>query len=223
MMNIESKLKVFKMKYILFSFLFLTGTIFAQNDKKSDDILDKLSNNIKGLNSFYMEFSININNPTTGENTNENGSGYVQGEKYFATFGSTVLISNSVKTWTVIKDEKVTYQGDVDENDETLTPKKLMTIWEEGFKSKYSKEMTVIGKKVHEINLYPINPGKVNYHTITVYVDVASNDLVRAIMKTKDGGIMTYTITKFEKNKAVTDSRFVYNPKNYPGYQLIRN
>lgn len=212
------------MKYLLFVGLFITGTLFAQSDQKSKTILSNLSKDIKGLSSFYMEFDVQIKNSATGENSNQKGSGYVKGEKYFATLGETTLISNSIKTWTVLKEEKITYQGDVDDSDEdALTPKKLMTIWENGFKSKYIKETTVSGKKVHQIDLFPTNPGKVNYHTITLYVEVANNELFRAVMKTKEGSIMTYTINKLEKNKAVSDSKFVYNPKNYPGYQLIRD
>lgn len=222
--NIKTEIKIKKMKYLLFVSLLITGTLFAQSDVESKKILDKVSKDIKGLSSFYMEFDVSIKNGATGENSNQKGTGYVKGEKYFATLGETTLISNSIKTWTVLKEEKITYQGDVDDNDdEALTPKKLMTIWESGFKSKYNKETTIAGQKVHQIDLYPTNPAKVNYHTITLYVEVGNNELFRAVMKTKDGSLMTYTINKLEKNKAVADSKFVYNPKDYPGYQLIRD
>ncbi len=115
-------------------------------------------------------------------------------------------------------------EWDVDlDSDESMNPKKLMTIWEEGFKSKYDQETTVNGKKVHQISLYPINPSEVNYHTIVLYIEAGNNDLQKAIMKTKDGSTMSYTINIFEKNKAVADNKFVYNPQSYPGYQLIRD
>lgn|SRR5690554_3645360 len=212
------------MKYLFLGFLFFTGTLFAQSDQKSKTILDNVSKEIKGLNSFYIEFDMQVQNSATGENSNDKGSGYVKGDKYYATLGETVLISNALKNWTILKAEKVTYQSDYDEDDdEALSPKKLMTIWESGFKSKYEKEATFSGKKYHQISLFPVNPGQVNYHTIVLYVDVQNNELYRAIMKTKDGSTMTYTIRKFEKNKEVNDSRFVYNPQNYPGYQLIRD
>lgn len=212
------------MKYLLLGLLFSAGALFAQSDQKSQEILNNVSKEIKGLKSFYIEFDMKVNNPSTGENSNNKGSGYVKGERYYATLGETILISNSIKNWTVLTAEKVAYQSDFDENDnEALSPKKLMTIWESGFKSKYNKEVTLNGKKYHQISLFPVNPGKVNYHTIIVYVDTQNNELYRAIMKTKDGSTMTYTILKFEKNKEVNDSKFVYNPQQYPGYQLIRD
>ncbi|HLV40936.1 MAG TPA: outer membrane lipoprotein carrier protein LolA [Brumimicrobium sp.] len=212
------------MKYLLLGILFITSTLFAQSDKKSDDILNKISTEIKSLNSFYIEFTMNVKNPATGENSNQKGLGYVKGNKYFASLGENTLVSNAVKNWTIVKEEKVTYQSDVDlDDDESMNPKKLMTIWENGFKSKYGKTLTLNNKEVHQIDLFPINPGDVNYHTITLYVTTNNNELYQAVMKTKDGSTMTYTINTFSKNKEVADSKFVYNPQNYPGYQLIRD
>lgn len=212
------------MKYLFIGILFITSSLFAQSDKKSEDILNKMSTEIKGLSSFYIEFTMNVKNPATGENSNQKGFGYVKGDKYFASLGQNTLVSNAVKNWTIVKEEKVTYQSDVDLNDEeAMHPKKLMTIWENGFKSKYNKITKLDNKNVHQIDLFPVNPGKVNYHTITLYVDSDSNELYQAIMKTKDGSTMTYTINTFDKNKSVQDSKFVYNPQNYPGYQLIRD
>jgi outer membrane lipoprotein-sorting protein len=212
------------MKYIFIAIAFLTSSVFAQSDEKSENILNKMSSEIKGMESFYVEFTMNVKNEATGENSSQDGYGYVKGEKYYAALGDNVLISNAMKNWTVVKEEKVVYQSDVNyDDDESMNPKKLMTIWEEDFKSKYVKATTLNSKKVHQINLYPTNPSEVNYHTITLYVGVDSKDLQKAIMKTKDGSTMTYAISKFDKNKSVTDNKFVYNPQKFPGYQLIRD
>lgn len=212
------------MKYLFIGILFISSTLFAQSDQKSEGILNKMSAEIKSLNSFYIEFTMNVKNPATGENSNQKGMGYVKGDKYFASLGQNTLLSNSIKNWTIVKEEKVTYQSDVDlDDEEAMNPKKLMTIWENGFKSKYNKTTKLNNKNVHQIDLFPVNPGEVNYHTITLFVGADDNILYKAIMKTKDGSTMIYTIDVFEKNKTVADSKFVYNPQNYPGYQLIRD
>lgn len=212
------------MKYLMIFIVLATSTLFAQNDEKSEKILNSMSSEIKKLNSFYVEFEMHVKNPTTGEDSKQNGTGYVKGEKYYATLGQNILISNAQKNWTVVKEEKVTYQSDADEEDEeSINPKKLMTIWESGFKSKYAKQETLNGKKVHLINLFPTNPGEVSYHTIILYIGVDDNELKRAIMKTKDGSVMTYTIDKFDKNIDIPDSKFVYNPQKFPGFKLIRD
>ena len=98
-----------------------------------------------------------------------------------------------------------------------------MTIWETGFKSKYEKEDKLNNEAVHVINLYPKNPSKVEYHTIVLYVSKSTNELKKAVMKTKDGTTMTYTVTKFTANPTVEDSMFVFDKKKYPGYTVIED
>lgn len=199
--------------------LLLASTLgFAQD--KSKTILDKLSKEMKSLSSFYVEFEMNTKNSSTGQDDSDSGSGYVKGDKFYATLGSNIIKSNGIKIWTVSKDDKVTYESDAnDEDEESINPKKIMTIWEEGFKSKYVEEKD--GK--HKINLYPTNPGEVEFHTITLYINTSDNGLYKAIMKTKDGTTMTYTIKKFTKNASVSDSKFIYNPAKFPGYELIKD
>lgn len=212
------------MKYLVPLFLLIAFTAFNQSDNKSDKILEQLSKEVKALKSFTMEFTMKVENKSTGENSSQTGKGYVEGEKYNATLGDNEIISNGIKVWTVVKEEKVVYESDADEEDEeSINPKKLMTIWEEGFKSKYVKETTIDGKKMHQIDLFPLNPDEVQYHTITLFIGVASNDLSKAIMKTKDGSKMTYKINTFSKNTDIPASKFVFDPRKNPGFQLIRD
>ncbi len=203
--------------------LFVGIQSFAQ-DAKSQEILDKLSSKIKSQNSFYIEFSANVKNTAVGTDETETGKGWVKGDKYYASYGENTIISNGVKTWTIVKEEKSVYETDADEEDEeSINPKKLMTIWESGFKNKYGKETTLGSETVHMIYLYPKNAGSVEYHTIVLYISKDSNELKKVIMKMKDGTNMTYKLTKFETNPTVSDSKFVFDAKKYPGYTIIRD
>lgn len=211
------------MKILLTLFTLISLTGFAQ-DEKSQGILDKLSTKMKSQKSFYIEFSATIKNTTSGTNESETGKGWVKGDKFYASYGENTIISNGVKTWTIVKEEKSVYETDASSTDEeTMNPKKLMTIWESGFKNKYEKEDKLNNEAVHVINLYPKNPAKVDYHTIVLYISKSSNELKKAVMKSKDGTVMTYTLTKFQSNPTIEDSKFVFDIKKYPGYTLIKD
>lgn len=212
------------MKYLaIFISLILTTVSFGQ-DAKSQGVLDKLSAKIKAQKSFYVEFSATIKNSTTGANSTQTGKGWVKGDKFCATYGENTIISNGIKTWTVVKEEKTVYQSNADDkDDETMNPKKLMTMWESGFKNKYDKEETLNGEKVHVINLYPKNPKGASYHTIILYIAKDDNELKKAIMKSNDGTVMTYSLTKFTSNPTVEDSKFVFDKAKYPGYKIVIN
>ena len=146
------------MRVLLFIFSFLSFLTFSQ-DPKSQGVLDKLSSKMKSQKSFYIEFSATIKNNATGRSESENGKGWVKGDKFYASYGENTIISNGIKTWTIVKDEKSVYESDANEkDDESMNPKKLMTIWETGFKNKYEKEDKLNDEAVHVINLYPKNP-----------------------------------------------------------------
>ena len=214
------------MKLILFAFCILTVTAFGQEtkDAKSQGILDKLSTKMKGMKSFYIEFSANIKNTSTGTNETSTGKGWVKDKKYYASYGDNTIICNGLKTWTIVKEEKSVYESDANETDaDAINPKKLLTIWETGFKNKYEKEETLNGETVHVINLYPKDPKKVEYHTIILYISKSTNELKKAILKSKDGTVMTYSLTKFTANEVIDDSKFVFDPKKYPGYPIIKD
>jgi outer membrane lipoprotein-sorting protein len=213
------------MKYFLccLTLLFSTCVTFAQ-DAKAQGILDKLSQKIKAQKTFYVEYSATVKNTANGTNSTVTGKGWVKGDKFCATYGETTIISNGIKTWTIVKEEKTVYESDADGSDEeSINPKKLLTIWESGFKNKYEKEETLNGEKVHVIHLYPKNAGKANYHTITLYISKEDNELKKAIMKAKDGTVSTYTLTKFTSNPSVDDSKFVFDKSKYPGYEIVKD
>ncbi|MCC6702477.1 MAG: outer membrane lipoprotein carrier protein LolA [Fluviicola sp.] len=212
------------MKYLVILFsLFLSTLSFAQ-DAKAQAILDKVSAKIKANKTFYVEFSATIKNASSGASSTETGKGWVKGEKFSATYGDNSIISNGIKTWTIVKAEKTVYETDADDEDaESMNPKKLMTVWESGFKNKYDKEETLNGEKVHVITLYPKDARKANYHTIILYIAKADNELKKAVMKAKDGTTMTYTLTKFTSNPSVEDSKFVFDIKKYPGYTVVKD
>lgn len=212
-----------KLLFTLLTFISFSFISFGQ-DAKAQAILDKLSSKMKSQNSFYIEFSANIKNTSTGTNESETGKGWVKSNKYYASFGDNTIISNGLKTWTIVKEEKSVYESDADEDDEeSINPKKLMTIWESGFKNKYSKEITLNGAATHVIYLYPKNPSSVEYHTIILYISKDKNELKKVVMKTKDGTTMTYSLTKFTADATIADSKFVFDSKKYPGYNVIRD
>jgi len=195
-----------------------------EKDEKSQAILNKLSVKMKGMKSFYLEFSATIKNSSTGSNETSTGKGWVKDKKYCASYGDNTILSNGLKTWTIVKEEKSVYESDANEDsEESINPKKLLTIWENGFKNKYEKEETLNGEAVHVIYLYPKEAGKATYHTIILYISKNSNELKKAILKSKDGTTMTYSITKFVPNETIDDVKFVFDNRKYPGYELIRD
>lgn len=209
------------MKYFVLLLAFVSFTTFAQ-DAKSQSILDKLSTKMKGLSSFYIEFNATVKSPN-GKTESEIGKGWVKGNKFSAVYGDNTILSNGLKQWTIVKEDKSVYESDASKADDLLNPKKLMTIWEKDFKNSYEKEESLNGETVSVIRLIPNNPGKAEFHSIYVSISKATNELKKAIVKMKNGTVMTYNLSRFTENPSVEDSKFVFDSKKYPGYEVVRD
>ena len=209
---------------LFFSFLILllVSNLFGQ-DTKSQAILDKLSLKMKSYKTFYIEFSALIKNTTSGQNDNEFGKGWVKGDKYFANYNDNTIISNGVTTWSIVKEDKSVYEADADDSEESLNPKKLMTIWENDFKNKYTKEGKLNNELVHVINLVPKQLDKSDYSSIVLYISKSKNELKKVIMKLKDNTTMTFSLTKLTVNLAIDDTKFIFDKKKYPGFSVIKD
>ena len=213
------------MKFLALTLLILLSIphqTFAQ-DKKAQDLLDKVSKKMKDLKSFYLEFNAVIKNTTNGKSENLKGTGWVKGNKYNANFAGNTIISNGFKTWTIIKEDKTVYESDASDENEAINPKKIMTIWETGFLNKYVKEEQLNDQTVHVINLTPKNPKKSDFKDIIIYISKANNEMTKAVINSKDASTMIYSVTKFEKNPNIKDTKFVFDKKNYPGYHIEKD
>ena len=195
----------------------------SAQDSKAQGVLDKLSSKMKGLKSFYIEFNASIKNSETGTNENETGKGWVKGDKYFANYNDNTIISNGLTTWSIVKEDKSVYEADSDDSEESLNPKKLMTIWENDFKNKYTKEGKLNNELVHVINLTPKQLDKSDYSSIVLYISKSKNELKKVIMKLKDNTTMTFSLTKLTVNLAIDDTKFIFDKKKYPGFSVIKD
>ena len=206
---------------LFISILFIALTICSYGqDSKSQGILNHLSNKMRGQKTFYIEFSASIKNSTTGLNEKETGKGWVKGHKFYASYGSNTMISNGIKNWTIVKEDKMVYISKASEDDE-INPKKLMTIWENGFSNTFVKESKIGKTSVYVIKLKPKSKSS-DYKSVMLYI-AKDYSLKKVVLKTQDGTIMSYSLLKFKGNLEIDDKKFVYNSSNYPGYKSIRD
>jgi outer membrane lipoprotein-sorting protein len=208
------------MRTLTFIFLFAFTSLLAQDKDKSESLLSDLSKKIKSYTSFSIEFKASIKNADTGIDETVQGQGWVQGDKFHTIYGDNIVISNGIKIWVVSKEDKAVYISSAsDDDDESLNPKKLMSIWENGFKSKYVKEEN--GN--HIINLYPKEPGKSQYHTLVIKINASTKELKSVEVRMKDGTKMVYDVTKLVANIDIPSTKFVYDKRNFAGYQEVDN
>lgn len=212
------------MKTFILGLVALIGFGFnshSQTDTKAKAILDKVSAVTKTYKTIKLTYSLSIISPE-GAPITQKGEAYLKGDKYFVSTNDQEIMSNGSKVWTFLKSDNECYVTDAgDDEDEILQPSKLITIWEDGFTFKYSKETTFKGKKVHEIYLYPKDKKNSKYHTIILLVDGAKNQVVNVHIKGKDGSHTKYSLGSFDTNVNIADSKFEFIKAKHPRVTVI--
>lgn len=198
-----------------------SSTSLAQTSEK---ILSELSNKAKNYTTVYAEYSSQLIDKVNDVDVKQNGKVYVKGEKYYVELGDYTMISDGESVWTYeesVNDCYVDYLEDV--ADGSLSPSKMFTIWEDGFKHEFKSEVNEGGRQLYWINLYPIDPTEKNYHTIQLYVDKAKMEVVKFIVKGREGSDIIYKLDAFAPNRTINDSQFKFNLQDFPGVNVIDN
>ncbi|GAB4254648.1 MAG: hypothetical protein Kow0079_11030 [Vicingaceae bacterium] len=205
------------LKFIIVAFLLIGNNVNAQ-DEKAKKILDELSEKTKKYTSIKADFKLNISNKVEKVDEEQTGSIIIKGNKYILNIKGQEVISDGKTMWTIIKDAEEVQINTIDEEDENaISPNKIFSLYEKGFKYQYIDEKD--GK--HIIYLYPNNPKDESYHRITLIINKEKMQIVKAIVYGKDGTNFTYYITSFTPNTNVSDSQFTFDKSKYSGFEII--
>ena len=191
----------------------------AQNSDKAQNILKETSAKMKNLKSAIIEFTLTMKG--SGTNESKSGKAWVKGDKHKIELGDLKIFNNGIKKWVYNGKSCTKCDADEDEDDAMLNPSNLFTMWETGFKYNYVKQTTLNGKSVHHIKLYPTNPSESEFHTVQLYIDVTSKEIVRTVITSKEQTTTTIEIKSMKKNSEIADSTFVFNKSKHPGIEVI--
>jgi len=191
----------------------------AQQDQKAKTILDKLSAKTKSYKTIKAEFKFTISNKSEGINETQTGKIQIKGDKYFLSIAGQDVISNGSAIYTILKDaEEVQINSIPDEDEEEyISPNKIFTLYESGFKYKFVKEENGI----QTINLYPKDAEEKEFHRIVLYINKAKTQISKVKVYGKDGSTTTYSIKTFTTNTTIPDTNFSFNKAKHPNFEIV--
>jgi len=192
---------------------------FAQAKKSSEDILKQVSEKTKSFASIRISFTYNMDNPSAKVHETETGVLLVKGDQYRLDIAGQKVISDSKTSWTYIGEANEVQINSVEEDENVLTPTRLLTSYSEDYKSKLLNEITKDGRAQYVIELKP-NADK-NFTTVELNIDKELYRITRIAIQDKSGNTFSYIVNKFEPNVAVKDTDFTFNAKDYPGVEVI--
>lgn len=198
----------------------LSQETYKEKDPQAKAILEKLNTKYKSYNTIDIDFIVKLK----GDGVNETikGNALKKGDKYAYDTEDYKVVCDGRSVWTYVKDDNVvtiTSTDDAEEDEEVMNPAKLLTIWEKGFKYQLVGSQTIGGVKTKEIRLFPENPKKSKFHTISLFVDEAKNEIAKISVKGRDAVNIEYAIKSLKGNQAIPDGKFKFDASKYPGIE----
>jgi len=194
----------------------LSTTLLAQ-DQLAKEVLDKLSATTKSYKNMTIGFDFIFENKNQNINEKQKGILVLQEEMYRLEMEEQIIINNGESQWIYLADMNEVQIMDHDPEEQIMSPKKMFTIYEKGYKYSYVSTESEKGKRLQIIDLFPEESG--DYMKVTLAVDAAKNQIHKITILDKNGGTYSYLITSFKSN--ITVVPFTFNTSNYPGIEII--
>lgn len=190
----------------------------------SNDLLHSLSEKAKTYDTVLATYTSTLTDQVADFEAVQNGTIRIAGDKYHLDLGDYVVISNGSSVWTY---DVAMHECMVDDAEELaadgMDPSKLFTIWEDDFKNEDKGTATVNGVNVRQINLYPTSPEDKPFHTIVLYIDESALEMVRAVVKGREGSDVTYDVNTFNPGATINPAVFSFKEADFPGVTVIDN
>ena len=200
--------------------LLIGFTANAQDAKKAKELLDEVSDKVRSYENIVIEFKYTLNN--TKENINQESKGNValQGNLYNLNFMGVTKIFDGKKTYTIVpEDEEITI-ANFDANDENaISPNKMLTFFKTGYKYNWDILQNVKGRKIQYVKLTPYS-SKDQRKDILIGIDVQTKHIYTVIEMGKNGTKTTLTVNSFKTNQPLSKNHFTFIKSKYPNYYI---
>ena len=208
-----------KFLFILIS-TFLSQGLIAQYDAQALEILEAMSKKYKAFTSFEANITSSMTNEVEGIKEEFKGKITVKGEKFRLAMDEQEIINNGVTVWTYLPAAKEVTIDNYNPSADEINPSKIYTIYKKGFKYIFNGDKSEAGVACEEIDLVP-EKKDAQFFKIKMLINKKDKSIQSWTMFDKSGNKYKYTISKFMPNVAVTDTFFSFDPKKYPGVEVI--
>ena len=207
-------------KIVAIIILFLVTLNTNAQDKKAKELLDLVTTKIKAFDNIIIDFKYTLNNYKENINKESKGNVIIQDNKYVLNFMGVTKIFDGKKNYTIVpEDEEVTVSGSNEKDDNAITPAKMLTFFNSGYKFSWDILQDVKGRKIQYIKLLPTN-SKDHRKEILLGIDSQTKNIYNVIEMGKNGTKTTLTVNSFKTNQPLSKNQFTFVPSKFPNYYI---
>ena len=204
---------------LLVAFVVVAAPVWSQ-DKKAKELLDQVTAKVRSYDNIAIDFKYALNNSKENIKQESKGNVILKGDKYVLNFMGATKIFDGVKTYTIVpEDEEVTISKFNEKDQHAITPSKMLTFFNSGYKFSWDITQNVNGRKIQYIKLIPIS-SKDQRKEILLGVDSQTKHIYNLIEVGKNGTRTTLTVNSFKYNQPLSKNQFTFTQSKYPNYYI---
>ena len=203
---------------LIITFFAWIGYAHAQYDERALIVLNAMSTKYQSYSSFTAEFNYSMENEEEKIKDEFNGKITIMGEKYRLDMGIQEIFNNGETIWTYMPEEKEVNISEFEPDEDELTPSKIFTAYENGY-----KYILLDNESDADYNVIDLIPENNDEQFFKVRMSISKNDNMIKSWKIfdKNGNNYVHTITKFSPNNSLNSSYFEFDPSKYPGVEVV--
>jgi outer membrane lipoprotein-sorting protein len=207
-------------KFILITFILLFSLSTQAQDKKAKALLDQVTSKVRSYNNIVIDFKYSLNNAKENINQDSKGNVTMKNDQYVLNFMGITKIFDGKKTYTIVpEDEEITISNLNEKDDSAITPSKMLTFFNSGYRYSMDILQDVRGRKIQYIKLVPTN-AKDQRKEILLGIDVQTKHIYNLIEVGKKGTKTTLTVNSFKTNQPLSKNQFTFAESKYPNYYI---
>jgi outer membrane lipoprotein-sorting protein len=207
-------------KLILITFIILFSFSTQAQDKKAKALLDQVTSKVRSYENIVIDFKYSLNNAKENINQDSKGNVTMKSDQYVLNFMGITKIFDGKKTYTIVpEDEEISISSLNEKDDNSITPSKMLTFFNSGYKYSMDVLQDVRGRKIQYIKLIPTNI-KDQRKQILLGIDVQTKHIYNLIEMGKKGTKTTLTVNSFKTNQPLSKNQFIFAESKYPNYYI---
>ena len=200
--------------------LLVCFTGFSQDAEKAKTLLNEVDAKVRSYGNISIDFKYALQNSSENVNQVTRGDVTIEGEKYFLNVLGVTRIYDGKTLYTISpEDEEVTISSHNTEDENTITPSKMLSFYKEGYTFAMDIIQDVKGRKIQYVKLTPIDTNS-EIKQVLLGIDAKTKHIYNLIEVGKNGTKTTLTVNSFKTNEPISKSLFKFDKDKYKGYYI---
>lgn len=197
-------------------------SVNAQDNTKAKTLLNEVSSKVKSYENMVIDFKYTLENAAENMSQETRGDVSINGNKYVLNLMGTTQIFDGKKIYTIIpEDQEINISNYVAEDDNNITPSKMLTFYQEGYTYKWDITQDIKGRKIQYIKLTPID-SNADVKNILLGIDSQTKHIYNLIQTQDNGTKITITIKSFKTNQPLAKNLFTFKEDRYKDFYINR-